>query len=74
MLNHKTVQRLMGQLNLKSTVRPKKYRSYRGDVGKAAPNYLKRNFKATKPNEKWVAVFIKWRAMSLSTSLNPFDS
>lgn len=32
--NHKTIQRLIRQLNLKSTVRPKQYRSYRGDVGK----------------------------------------
>ncbi|WP_319928667.1 IS3 family transposase [Xenorhabdus santafensis] len=51
-INHKTVQRLMGQLNLKSTVRPKKYRSYRGEVGKTAPNWLARDFRATKPNEK----------------------
>ncbi|MEL0628473.1 IS3 family transposase [Psychromonas aquatilis] len=29
MLNHKTVQRLMAQLNLKSTVRPKKYSACR---------------------------------------------
>ncbi|MCG3864286.1 transposase, partial [Photobacterium sp. Ph5] len=36
MINHKTVQRLMGQLNLKSTVRPKRYRSYKGDIGKTA--------------------------------------
>lgn len=28
-LNHKTVQKLMVQLNLKSTVRAKKYRAYR---------------------------------------------
>ncbi|WP_414931039.1 IS3 family transposase, partial [Vibrio mimicus] len=31
MLNHKTVQKLMMRLGLKSTVRPKKYRSYRGE-------------------------------------------
>lgn len=52
-LNHKTVQRLMAQLNLKSIVRPKKYRSYRGDIGKSAPNVLERDFSATKPDEKW---------------------
>ena len=33
-LNHKTVQKLMGQLNLKSLVRPKRYRSYKGQVGR----------------------------------------
>ncbi|CAG9612020.1 IS3 family transposase ISBth167 [Bacillus rhizoplanae] len=53
-LNHKTVRRLMSEMNLKSLVRMKKYRSYRGKVGNIAPNILKRDFRATKPNEKWV--------------------
>ena len=53
-INHKTVLRLMNQLGLKSLVRITKYRSYRGKVGKVAPNVLKRDFKASKPNEKWV--------------------
>lgn len=35
-------------------VRMKKYRSYKGLVGKAAPNILARHFQADKPNEKWV--------------------
>ncbi|WP_422047370.1 IS3 family transposase [Rosenbergiella collisarenosi] len=39
-LNHKTVQLLMGRLNLKSTVRPKTYRSYRGNIGNSAPTTL----------------------------------
>ena len=54
LINHKTVQRLMGDLNIKSLVRLKKYRSYRGEVGKTAPNLLERDFKASRPNEKWV--------------------
>ena len=53
-LNPKTVQRLMGQLGLKSTVRPKRYRSYKGTVGKVALNTLGRSFLASKPNQKWV--------------------
>ena len=32
----------------------KKYRSYKGKVGKITANILKRDFVATKPNEKWV--------------------
>lgn len=36
-------------------VRMKKHRSCKGEVGKIAPNLLKRDFHATKPNEKWVA-------------------
>lgn len=53
-INYKTVQRLMGVLELKSMVRIKKYKSYKGKVGKIAPNILKRDFSATKPYTKWV--------------------
>ncbi|MDZ5713841.1 IS3 family transposase, partial [Jeotgalibacillus haloalkalitolerans] len=53
-VNHKTVLKLMKGLGLKSLVRMKKYRSYRGNVGKVAPNLLERNFQAETPNEKWV--------------------
>lgn len=53
-VNHKTVQRLMGTLGLKSCVRPKKYRAYHGEVGQAAPNILERRFRADRPNQKWV--------------------
>ncbi len=53
-INHKTVQRLMSRMGLKCLVRMKKYRSYRGQVGKVAPNILERHFNASKPNEKWV--------------------
>lgn len=52
--NHKSVQRLMRILGLCCAVRMKKYKSYRGDIGKIASNLLERDFHATKPNEKWV--------------------
>ena len=39
MLNHKTIQRLMGDLGLKSKIRRVRYRSYKGEVGKIAPNH-----------------------------------
>ena len=54
LINHKTVQRLMKKLGLFCHVRMKKYRSYKGEVGKIAPDLLKRNFEATAPNQKWV--------------------
>ena len=38
-VNHKAVQRLMQALGLKSLVRAKKYRSYRGEQGRAAWRY-----------------------------------
>lgn len=53
-VNHKKVYRIMRELGLKSVVRMKKYKSYKGIVGKKAPNILNRNFKAEKPNQKWV--------------------
>ena len=37
-INHKVVQRLMNSLGLQSVIRRKKYRSYRGEVGRTAPN------------------------------------
>lgn len=53
-VNHKTVQRLMGELSLNSLIRLKKHRSWKGAIGKAASNLLNRNFTARKMNEKWV--------------------
>jgi len=44
----------MAECNLKSVVRLKKYKSYRGEQGKIAGNLLKRNFKAVRPYQKWV--------------------
>lgn len=48
-LNHKTVQKLMKELGLKCMVRMKKYRSYRGEAGKTAPNLLNREFMQKSP-------------------------
>lgn len=53
MINHKTVLRLMNELGLKSIVRIKKYKSYKGEQGKIAPNIIERNFKAQQPFQKW---------------------
>ena len=50
-VNHKKVHRIMKQLGLKCLVRMKKYRSYKGTVGKIAPNNLDRQFTA-KPQMK----------------------
>ena len=50
--NHKLVMKLMKQMGLSSKVRMKKYRSYKGEVGKVADNLLKRDFHADKPFEK----------------------
>lgn len=52
-INHKTVSKLMGSMGLKSLIRRKRYKSYRGEVGRIAPNLLKRNFLAERPGQKW---------------------
>ena len=70
-INHKTVQRLMKQLGLKSLVRMKKYRSYKGKVGKIAANILKRDFVATKPNEKWVTDVTEFNLFGEKLYLSP---
>ncbi|KGR74732.1 integrase [Ureibacillus manganicus DSM 26584] len=70
-INHKTVQRLMKELGLKSMVRVKKYRSYKGNVGKIAPNLLNRNFQASKPNEKWVTDVTEFQLFGQKLYLSP---
>lgn len=44
----------MQHLGLEGKCKQRKYRSYQGEVGKIADNLLRRDFSATKPNEKWV--------------------
>ena len=51
-INHKTVKKLMDELGLKCEVRKVKYRSYKGDVGKTAPNIVDRDFSADRPYQK----------------------
>lgn len=63
-VNHKRVQRLMQEMELKSLVRVKKYRSYRGECGKAADNLLDRQFKAERPNQKWVTDVTEFKVAS----------
>nr|WP_241560340.1 IS3 family transposase [Marinomonas rhizomae] len=70
-LNHKTVQRLMRLLGLKSKVRPKRYRSYRGEIGRIADNLLCRNFKASRPNEKWVTDVTEFNVKGQKVYLSP---
>ncbi len=70
-VNHKTVQGLMGKLGLKSLVRPKKYRSYKGEVGRAAPHILKRRFNASGVNQKWVTDVTEFKVAGDKLYLSP---
>ena len=70
-MNHKTVQRLMRELGLVSRVRIKKSRSYKGEVGKIAPNLPNRDFKAKKPNEKWATDVTEFNLFGEKLYLSP---
>ncbi len=70
-LNHKTVRRLMTQMGLVCRVRVKKYRSYKGEVGKIAPNLLNRDFNAEKPNQKWVTDVTEFSLFGRKLYLSP---
>ena len=70
-LNHKTVQKLMKECGLICLIRRKKYRSYKGEIGKIAPNVLERNFYAEKPNQKWVTDVTEFAVNDKKVYLSP---
>lgn len=70
-LNHKTVQRPMKELGLVCRVRMKKYRSYKGEKGATADNELNREFRAEKPNQKWVTDVTEFRMFGEKLYLSP---
>jgi transposase InsO family protein len=71
LVSHNTVQRLMVQLGLKSLVRIKKYKSFKGEIGVAAPNLLNRDFRSTEPNEKWVTDVTEFKVAGAKVFLSP---
>lgn len=71
-INHKTVQKLMGELGLKGKQSKNgKYHSYKGTVGKIADNVLKRNFKADKPFEKLATDVTQFNVCNEKVYLSP---
>ena len=76
-LNHKTVQKLMVEMNLYGKRKKARYKSYKGEIGKIAPNVIDRDFVATAPNQKWTTdvteVKIKDRKIYLSPILDMFN-
>lgn len=70
-INHKLVRKLMSILGLKGIVKRKKYKSYQGEVGKSAPNVIMRDFKASKPNEKWTTDVSEFRITDGKLYLSP---
>jgi len=69
--NHKVVMRLMKQEDLTCKLREKKYKSWRGKVGKVASNLLARDFKAEKPNQKWATDITEFKLLGQKRYLSP---
>lgn len=69
-INHKTVQRQMQCIGLKSLVRRKKYRSYRGQLA-STPNLLDRQFATERPNQKWVTDVTEFNVRGDKLYLSP---
>lgn len=75
--NPKTVLRVMQKYNLLSVIRRKKYRNYSKCLHRY-DNLLNRNFKADKPNQKWVTdisyIHTKQGVLYLSIIRDLFDN
>lgn len=61
----------MKQLGIVCRVRMKKYKSYKGEVGKVAPNLLEQDFKAKAPNQKWVTDVTEFSLFGQKIYLSP---
>ena len=70
-INHKTVQKLMQEMHLKSVVRRVKYRSYKGEVGRVAANVLERDFSTQAPNRKWATDVTEFKIGDRKAYLSP---
>ncbi len=70
-IGFKKVRRLMEKFNLKAICPRRKYKSYKGTVGKIADNILNRNFVATQPNQKWTTDVTEFRGPFGKAYLSP---
>ena len=70
-INHKTVQKLMQEMHLKSVVRRVRYRSYKGEVGRIAANVLERDFGTPAPNRKWATDVTEFKVGDRKAYLSP---
>ena len=70
-INGKTVRRLMTEAGIKCQVRMKRYKSYKGEVGKIAPNLLERDFTADAPHRKMVTDITEFHLFGVKLYLSP---
>ncbi|WOB48040.1 IS3 family transposase [Xanthomonas hydrangeae] len=70
-INHKRVQRLMAGLGLRSRVRIKRYRAFKGAANVIVANELSRQFEAQMPNQKWVTDVTEFKVQGMKLYLSP---
>lgn len=70
-INHKTVLKLMSANGIRCQVRLKKYKSYKGAIGKITPDLLRRDFMAERPNRKWATDVTEFSLFGQKLYLSP---
>lgn len=70
-INHKTVLKLMDSLGLKGKRGKGKYRSYKGEIGRIAPNVYGRDFSAQKAYEKLTTDVTEFSVCNEKVYLSP---
>jgi putative transposase len=70
-INNKKVSRILGELGMRSIQRPKKYKSYKGEVGTVAKNLLNRDFTADGPHKKWTTDVTEFKCAGIKLYLSP---
>lgn len=61
----------MKLLGVKCMVRIKKYLSYKGEIGKIAPNIIQRDFSTNAPNQKWTTDITEFSLHGTKLYLSP---
>ena len=61
----------MKKIRLRSKIRANKYKSYKGEIGKAAENILQQSYTANKPNEKWATDVTEFKVKDKKIYLSP---
>lgn len=70
-INHKTVNKLMKEPNLKVPIKKVKYHSYMGTLGEIKDKILNREFNADKFNQKWVTDVTMFKVLNTKPYLSP---
>ena len=71
-VSKKVVLKIMNQEHLYvSYAKRKKFNSYQGEISPYAPNIIKHNFRADKPNEKWITDITEFKLPAGKVYLSP---